>query len=105
MSQVNEIKCPVCGKWSNGTGKIDEKCPHCNSRLNPARFQYEEERRMNTERIQGNSYLVMKDSDDTIVQMGKEFVNWIRWGTFYGLSVIYIFIALVLLVFGLVAII
>jgi len=102
MSQVSEIKCPVCGKWSNWTSKIDERCPNCDAQLNPGRFQYEEEKKINTERAQKDSYFIVKDTDDTIVQMAKQFINWLRWGTFYGLSVIYFFIAFMIIVFGLV---
>ena len=102
MSQVSEIKCPVCGKWSNGTGRIDEKCPNCNAQRNPERLLYEEEKKINTERAQKDSYFMVKDTDDTIVVMAKQFINWLRWGTFYGLSVIYFFIAFMIIVFGLV---
>lgn len=102
MSQVSEVKCPVCGKWSNWTGKIDERCPNCHAQLNPARVQYEEEKRINTEKAKKDSYFIIKDTDDTIVQMGKQFINWLRWGAFYGISVIYFVIAFMIIVFGLV---
>ncbi len=102
MSQVSEIKCPVCGKWSNWTGKVDETCPNCNAHLDPGHLQYAEERKRNAESIKKDSYLIVKDTDDTIVQMGKQFIGWLKWGTFYGISVIYFFIAFMIVVFGLV---
>lgn len=105
MSQVNEIKCPVCGKWSNWTGKINETCPHCGAQLDPEHFKYAEETRMRTEQTKKGSYLIIKDTDDTIVQMGKQFVNWLRWGTFYGIAVIYFFIAAMILIFGVIALV
>jgi hypothetical protein len=102
MSQVSEIKCPVCGKWSNWTSKIDETCPHCSAQLDPGRLQYAEEKRITTENIHKNSYLVINDMDDPIVQMGKQFVNWLRWTTFYGISVIYFVVIILIVLFGLV---
>jgi len=102
MSQISEIKCPVCGQWSEWTGKVDEKCPHCHAYLDHGRFHYAEERRINTARNRENSYLVIKETDDPIMQMGKQFINWLRWATFFGISVIYFVIAIAVVLFGLV---
>jgi len=102
MSQISEIKCPVCGEWSKWTGKMDERCPHCNAHLDPGRLQYAAEKRINTERSTNNSYLVIKDTDDPVVQMLKQFIGWLRWGTFYGISVIFIIIAVMVILYGLV---
>jgi hypothetical protein len=104
MSQVSEIKCPACGEWSKWTNKIDERCPKCGAYLNPARLQYEEEKRITTEKIRKNSFLVIKGTDDPIIQMGKQFINWLGWTTFYGISVIYFVIAIMIIVYGLVMI-
>lgn len=104
MSQVSEIKCPVCGKWSNWTSKIDERCPNCYEQFDPGRFKYAEEKRINTEMIQKNSYLIIRDTDDPIMQMAKQFINWLRWATFFGMSVIYFVIAIMIVLFGLVMI-
>ena len=101
MSQVSEIKCPACGKWSNGTNKIDEKCPYCGAYINPGRVHYLETNRMHAEQSKKASYLVIKPTDDPLVQMAKQFTNWLRWATFYGISVIYIVIALMVIAFGL----
>ncbi|BAU54027.1 hypothetical protein [Mucilaginibacter gotjawali] len=102
MSQVSEIKCPVCGKWSKWTGKIDETCPYCQAHLDPGRFRYAEDKRINTETNLKNSYLVISETDDPVVQMGKQFVNWLRWTTFYGVSVVFFIIAILLILFGLI---
>ncbi|HVW98014.1 MAG TPA: hypothetical protein VHA56_18735 [Mucilaginibacter sp.] len=102
MSKVSEIKCPVCGEWCDWTGKIDAKCPHCSEYLDYGRFKYAEEKRITTELNRKNSYLIIKENEDPIVQMFKEFVNWLRWTTFYGISVIYVFIAVMLVLYGLV---
>ncbi|OCX54646.1 hypothetical protein BEL04_10490 [Mucilaginibacter sp. PPCGB 2223] len=105
MSQLSEIKCPVCAQWSNWTGKVDAKCPHCGAQLEPEHLKYEQEKKARTEQTKESSYLIIKDTDDTIVQMGKQFVNWLRWSTFFGISVIYFFVALMILVFGVVALV
>ena len=102
MSQISEIKCPVCGKWSKWTTKVDEKCPHCHSYFDAGRLKYAEENRVKTENARANSYLIIKDTDDPIVQMFKQFLNWLRWATFYGISVIYFVIAIVVVLYGLV---
>ena len=102
MSQVSEIKCPVCGKWGEWTSKIDEKCPHCGAYLDHGRLLYAEERKIKAEQAKQNSYLIIKETDDPLVQMGKQFVNWLRWATFYGISVIYFIIAFVVVLYGLV---
>src|ERR1700733_7751414 len=102
MSQVSEIKCPVCGKWSEWTGKIDEKCPHCHAHLDAGRLHYAEEKRIHSENSKKNSYLVINKTDDPVMQILKQFVNWLRWGTFYGISVIVFVIAIMVVVYGLV---
>ena len=102
MSQVSEIKCPSCGKWSTWTGKVGNACPYCHAHFNPARLEYEEQRKLTTERNKENSYLIIKPTDDPLVQMFKQFVNWLRWGTFYGISVIYVLIGIVVVLYGLV---
>jgi hypothetical protein len=102
MSEVSEIKCPACGKWCNWTSKIDETCPNCHAHLDPGRLQYAEEKRMNTEKARKNSYLIIKDTEDPIVQMFKQFINWLRWATFFGISVIYVVIAIMVIAYGLV---
>ena len=102
MSQLSEIKCPVCGKWCNWTSKIDEKCTHCNAHLDPGRFMYAEEKKSKAEMNIKDSYLLVKDTDDPIVQMAKQFTNWLRWTTFYGISVMFFIIAFMVILFGLV---
>ncbi len=101
MSQVSEIKCPACGEWSKWTGKVDEKCPSCSESFNPARERYTETNRLNAEIHRKNSYLIIKDTDDPIMHMLKQFINWLRWTTFYGISVIFFIIGIVVILFGL----
>ena len=105
MSQVSEIKCPSCKKWSNWTGKIDAKCPHCGALLDSEHFKYAEEKRIRIAQDKENGYLLIHEADDPLIKMWKEFINWLRWTTFYGISVIYVFIAIILLLFGIVALI
>jgi len=101
MSQLSEIKCSACGKWSKWTSKIDERCPHCNAHLDAGRLQYAEENRIHAENLRKSSYLVLNDTDDPIIHMFKQFTNWLKWSTFYGISVIYVVIAVMVVLFGL----
>lgn len=101
MGKFSEIKCPGCGKWCNWTSRMDEKCPNCDAQLDPVRFQYEEEKRITAEMLQKNNYFLIKDTDDPVVQMFKQFTNWLRWTTLYGISVIYFVIVIMIILFGL----
>jgi hypothetical protein len=100
MSQVSEIKCPSCRKWGKWTGKMDERCEHCHEHLEAGRLHYAEEIKINTEKNRKNSYLIIKENEDPLVKMFKEFVNWLRWSTFYGISAIYFVIAFMIIVYG-----
>ena len=102
MSQVSEIKCSVCGEWCKWNNQIDEKCPHCQAYLDPGRYQYAQEKKSHTEANRQSSYLLVNDTDDPIVQMAKQFFNWLRWGTIYGVSVLVFIVAILLVAFGLV---
>jgi len=101
MDQLSEIKCPVCAKWCSWTSKIDEKCPNCGAHLDPGRFRYAEEKRMVAERDKQNSELYLKDTSDPIMLMIKQFIHWLRWTTFYGISVIVFIIVILIVVYGL----
>ena len=101
MSQLSEIKCQACGQWSSWASKIDEKCPKCGAYLDPGRFQYAEEPRMVAERDKESRELYLKDTHDPIMLMIKQFIHWLRWGTFYGISVIVFIIAIMIIVYGL----
>lgn len=102
MSQVSEIKCPNCGKWSKWTGKIDAKCPHCGAYFEPGRLHYAEEQKNIKEKARTTGFLVIKKDDDPVIRLLKEIGSWIRWTTFYGISVIYIIIAVMVILYGLV---
>ena len=104
MSQISEIKCPNCGQWSKWTDKVDDKCPHCGAYFEPGRLLYAEEKKMITARNRESGYLVIHENDDPIIKILKEFVNWIRWGTFYGISVMYVIIAVMIVLYGVVLI-
>jgi len=102
MSQKSEIKCPNCGQWSVWLGNRDAKCPHCGAYLDPGRYQHAEEQKITYEKNRKAGYLVIHKTDDPIIKILKEFVNWIRWGTFYGISIIYVVIAVMIILYGLV---
>lgn len=103
MSQVSEIKCPHCGAWNTGTGKVDATCVKCNEYLEPELVAREEEKKIAIAQKQGY-YMVIKDSDETIVQIFKMFVNSIRWSAYYVAMLFFVFAAILLLIFGIVAV-
>jgi len=103
MSQVSEIKCPNCGEWNKWTDKVDDKCKACGEYLEPGRFVRAEEIKKIKAANKKNEYFVMKDSDETIVQLYKLFLNSILWGSYYVVMLFFIFIAGMLLIVGLIA--
>ncbi len=102
MSQLSIIKCPSCGQWSNRAGKDDDKCEKCGAYLEPERFLRSEEHRIEEDQRKDN-YLVVKESDETIVQLGKLFINAMRWGSYFGAVLFFIAITVMLVIFGLIA--
>jgi hypothetical protein len=103
MSQVSEVKCPVCGQWNKSTGRVDETCKACGGYLEPERFAHNQEVKI-AEAGNGNYYLTIKDTDETIVQIFKMFINSIRWSAYYVAMLFFIIMVIILAIFGLVAI-
>jgi hypothetical protein len=99
---VYEIKCPHCGKWGVWNGNIDDKCIHCGRYLEEHRFLYAQQKRTDEANKRKTDYLRVKSSDDNLVATLKQFVNWIRWGTIYGVSVVFFIIIFMVIVYGLV---
>jgi hypothetical protein len=102
MSLVSEIKCPNCGKWSTWTGKVDDTCAACGKHLEPQLFLRESERKLAAANNK-EDYFVVKESDETITQLFKIFMNPLKWGSFYVALLFFILVAGVLMIFGLLA--
>lgn len=103
MSQVSEIKCPHCGKWGLWNGKVDQKCANCHGYLDPERFLHESEKKVAADVATKEDFYTLKDSDETIVQLYKMFVNSFRFGSYYTILLFFIVIAILLVIFGLLA--
>jgi len=103
MSQVSEIKCPHCGQWGQWNSKIDETCAHCTAYLDPVRLSQEKERVFYEQNRKKSDFLIVKESDETIVQIFKIFMTPIRTATYYGVGLIFVVVAILLVVFGLAA--
>lgn len=99
MSNQSEIKCPSCGQWNPWTNKVDDKCAGCGNLLEPQRYKQEEERRIQDGKM---NYIVINESDENIVQLGKIFVNALRWGSYLGAVLFFLGITAMIVVFGLV---
>jgi hypothetical protein len=102
MSLVSEIKCPECGHWSQSTGKADAKCSNCGAHLEPERFSHETTTAF-ANANKKDDYFVVKDSDETITQIFKLFMNPLRWGSYYVALLFFILIAGMLAIFGILA--
>lgn len=103
MSLASEIKCPHCGAWSQSTGMVDAKCPACGKYLEPELLLHEKEKKIVDDTNREKDFYVLKDSDETIVQLYKMFVNSFRLGSYYTILLFFIFISVLLVAFGLLA--
>jgi predicted RNA-binding Zn-ribbon protein involved in translation (DUF1610 family) len=103
MSQLSEIKCPHCGKWSPWTNKVDDKCSSCGQYLEPGRVAHHAQQQV-AEAQRKNYYMEIKESDETIVQLYKILVNSVRWGAYYVVMLFFVLAAVMLFIVGLIAI-
>ena len=103
MSLVSEIKCPHCGHWHPSTGMADARCAACGDYLEPERLAHEKEMKI-AESKKGNYYLEVKDSDETITQIFKIFVNSARWTAYYMVMLFFVIMAGILFIVGIVTI-
>ena len=104
MSLVNEIKCTKCGHWNQSTGKTDARCVNCGEYLEPERFSHASEIALANANVK-DDYFVVKDSDETITQIFKLFMNPLRWGSYYIALLFFILVAGMLIVFGLLSVV
>jgi hypothetical protein len=102
MSQTSEIKCPACGQWNQGNNRMDETCTQCNSYLDPTRVEHAREQVLYEANRKKSDFLVVKEGDETIVEIFKIFMTPIRTATYYGVGLIFIVVAIALVVFGMV---
>ena len=97
MSEISEIKCPSCGQWNAWTDKDDDKCASCGEYLEPERYVRAEKTKIQDAKM---NYLVINETDENIVQIGKIFVNGLRFGSYLGAAVFFVFITALIVVFG-----
>jgi hypothetical protein len=103
MSQIREIKCPHCGKWTMWNGDVDDRCLYCGEFLEPQRFSREVERKISTELLKENDYFFVKPGDGTFKRWCKQFLNWLRWWAYYVQIAFFIFITLLLVLLSIFA--
>ena len=103
MSQLSEIKCPHCGKWSPWTNKVDDKCSSCGQYLEPDRVAHHEQQKV-ADAQRKNYYMDIKESDETIVQLYKIFINSVRFGAYYVVMLFFVIVAAMLFIVGLIAV-
>ena len=101
MSQIREIKCPNCGKWTMWDGKVDDRCLYCNEFLEPDRFSREVENKINDELLKEYDYFFIKPTDGPIKRGIKRFFNSFRWLVYYAQILVFLFVTLILVLISL----
>lgn len=81
MSQVREIKCPHCGKWTLWDGGIDDRCLNCNGFLETRAFSREVERKIRDDAAREKNILIIRPGDGLLTRLGKRLLNALRWWT------------------------
>src|ERR1700744_4236629 len=92
MSQVSEIKCPHCGKWTLWNGHVDDRCLFCDEFIEPQRFSREVEKKIANEVKKENDYFAIKAGDGPFKRRIKHFFNSFRWAVYYLEIAFFIFI-------------
>lgn len=103
MSQISEIKCPHCGKWTLWNGHVDDRCLYCDEFIEPQRFSREVEKRIANEVKKENDYFAIKPGDGPFKRRVKHFLNSFRWAMYYLEIAFFIFITLLLVLLSLMA--
>jgi hypothetical protein len=96
MSQVREIRCPHCGRWTLWRGDIDDRCLYCNGFLETRRFSREVEKRVKTEVMKENDYFFIQPGDSKFTRFRKRVLNNVRWWAIYLQIAFFIFVTLLL---------
>jgi hypothetical protein len=92
MSQVREIKCPHCGRWTLWNGGVDDRCLYCAEFIEPKRFSREVERKIRIEVAKERDYFFIKPTDNRLKRIIKRILNYIRWYVSFLLVLISFFV-------------
>ncbi len=67
-----QSKCKECGKWSNTSGSIEDRCEFCSELFN--KEQFTNKNKAITERLidKHNSLLLIKDDDNSLIKVLKK---------------------------------
>lgn len=103
MSQVREIKCPHCDKWTLWNGDLDDRCLYCGGFLEPQRFSREIERKISNEVKKERDYFALRPTDGQFLRRIKLFFNSFRWAVYYVEIAFFVFITLLLILLSLFA--
>jgi hypothetical protein len=96
MSQVREIKCPHCGKWTLWQGDIDDRCFYCDGFLETHQFSIQVEKKIRKEVIVENDYFFVNPDDGFFKKWAKIIFNRLRWGLIYFQIAIFIVVTLII---------
>ena len=103
MSQVSEIKCPHCGKWTTWNGHVDDRCFHCNEFLEPNRFSREIEEKIGGQIRKENDYFAVSPGDNLVKRIIKFLLNSVRWVAYYMPMIFFVVVTLIIVIIALFA--
>jgi hypothetical protein len=102
MSQVREIKCPQCGKWTLWAGDIDDRCLYCDSFLESRRFSREVEKKIRGEVRKENDYFFINPTDGPFKRFCKNFLNSLRWLVISLQVAFFVFVTIIIVLISLI---
>ncbi|HVW98344.1 MAG TPA: hypothetical protein VHA56_20425 [Mucilaginibacter sp.] len=102
MSQVKEIKCPHCGKWTLWEGRIDDRCLYCDGFLETRQFSYEVEQRARRQAMREDDYFFVRPGDGLLKRWGKRILNTLRWWTIFMQVAFFVIVTIIIVLISLI---
>jgi len=102
MSQVREIKCPQCGKWTLWEGDVDDRCLNCNSFLESHSFSRGIEKKAREEAMRESGFLYIRPGDGPVKRFLKRSISAFRWLGIYLQVAFFIIVTIIIVLISLI---
>ncbi|MDP9076082.1 MAG: hypothetical protein M3O71_01535 [Bacteroidota bacterium] len=102
MSQVREIKCPQCGKWTLWEGDINDRCLYCNSFLESHSFSRGIEKKAREEAMRESGFLYIRPGDGPVKRALKRSISAFRWLGIYLQVAFFIVVTIIIVLISLI---